>query len=249
MLQIPNLIGHRGIKGLAPENTLASFKRAKDLGFSWVEFDVRLTRCGEVIVFHDYLLKRTSSEKGRVAAKTYIELSQLDAGSWFHPTFANESIPTLATTLKYLAELGLQANIEIKPSRGMDSVTAQKTLEVIQLHWPEHFSKPLISSFSLASLATVHALDSSLPLGILYNKLPNDWQKTAEALNCVSIHLNQKHVNLKQILQIKQTQRLILAYTVNDDERAKALLNWGIDALFTDYPLTLGKCVLPPTDT
>ncbi|MDF2866655.1 MAG: glycerophosphodiester phosphodiesterase [Gammaproteobacteria bacterium] len=237
MLHLPKLIGHRGVKGLAPENTLASFKKAKELGFSWVEFDVMLTACGEAIVFHDPLLRRTTNGKGRVARKTYAELSKLDAGTWFNSEFVNEPIPTLQQTIQCLAQLGLQANIEIKPTRGTDIATAQKTLEIIHEYWPQQLAKPLISSFSQLSLATVYALDSSLPLAMLYNKLPRDWKKTAEAFNCVSINLNQKYVTLAQITQIKQTGRLVLAYTVNDSQRAELLLDWGVDAVFTDYPL------------
>lgn len=233
-MHLPKLIGHRGLKGLAPENTLASFKKAKELGFSWVEFDVMLSACGEAIVFHDSRLKRTTNGKGWVSHKTYAELSKLDAGTWFNKAFANEPIPTLQQTLVCLAELELAANIEIKPSLGKDIATAQKTLEIIHAHWPQQLVKPLISSFSRLSLATVHSLDSTLPLAMLYNKLPRNWQKTADALNCVSINLNQKYVTLTQIRQIKQTGRLALVYTVNDFQQAQSLFAWGVNAIFTD---------------
>jgi len=236
-LDIAKFIGHRGVKGLAPENTLVSFIKAKQLGFSWVEFDVMLTACGEAVVFHDQRLKRTTNGKGLIARRTYPELKKLDAGSWFSPEFSQETIPTLSETLACLLKLGLQANIEIKPARGMEVATAQKALAIIRSHWPQNLPKPLISSFSLTSLYTVRAQDPQAPLAILYNKLPRNWQKAADELNCVAVNLDQQYLSLAQIAQVKQTQRLVLAYTVNQIERANLLFSWGVDGVFTDYPL------------
>lgn len=240
MPPLTKLIGHRGLRGLAPENTLASFNKAYEQGFSWVEFDVMLTACGEAVVFHDHLLGRTTNGKGYVARKTYAELYQLDAGSWFDPLYTGEAIPTLARTLELLSEKQLQANIEIKPTRGTDIATAQKVLEIIDSYWPKQAVAPLISSFSLVSLYAVRQLNNQLPLGILYHKLPRGWQKAADELACASIHLHQHYINLAQINAIKTTNRLVLAYTVNDNARADLLFNWGVDAVFTDYPLQLG---------
>jgi glycerophosphoryl diester phosphodiesterase len=237
MFVLPKFIGHRGVKGLAPENTLASFLKASELGFGWVEFDVMLAACGEPVIFHDHLLTRTTNAKGRIANKTYAELQALDAGSWFSPAFKQEPIPSLSSTIQCLAAQGLMANIEIKPHRGQEIITAEKVVAQLQEYWPTQLGLPLISSFSLSSLYTVRKLSNQLPLGILYNKLPRNWQKTAAELNSVSIHVNQQYVTPKQIKAIKQTGRLVLAYTVNDIQRAQVLFDWGIDAVFTDYPL------------
>lgn len=237
MLLLPKFIGHRGVRGLAPENTLASFKAAKAFGFTWVEFDVMLAACGEAVVFHDHQLKRTTNGSGLIARKTYDELRKLDAGNWFSSAFQHEPIPTLAETLKCLIELDLHPNIEIKPTRGMDIATAQKTMAIVQAIWPADLAKPLISSFSLPSLYTVQQIDNGFPLGLLYKKLPRYWLKAADELNCQSIHLNQQFLTVAQINEIKQTGRQVLAYTVNTSERAELLLSWGVDAVFTDYPL------------
>jgi len=73
-------IGHRGAKGHAPENTLASLNKALELGVDMIEFDVRCCRSGEVVLLHDKTLNRTTNGSGPVAEKTYDELELLDAG-------------------------------------------------------------------------------------------------------------------------------------------------------------------------
>ena len=81
----PRLFGHRGAAGVAPENTLPSFRRALADGVDVFELDVHATRDGEVVVLHDPTLERTTDGVGRVAALTFAELSQLDAGHRFTP--------------------------------------------------------------------------------------------------------------------------------------------------------------------
>src|SRR5512142_2967244 len=112
--RLPPVIGHRGAAAHAPENTLAGFRRAKALGCTWVEFDVRLTADGVPVLCHDPRLDRTTDRSGRVAAQTLAAIQTSDAGGWFAPVFAGERMPSLEEALLLCAELGLGANIEIK---------------------------------------------------------------------------------------------------------------------------------------
>src|SRR5581483_10629727 len=100
-----------------PENTLASIRKAAALGARWVEFDVRLTREGDLVLMHDDDVKRTTNGRGRVLDLTLAELGALDAGVWFDAAFAGERVPRLAEAIALLAELALGANIEIKTGR------------------------------------------------------------------------------------------------------------------------------------
>ena len=115
---LPRVIGHRGAAAAAPENTLVSLQKAKELGASWVEFDVKLTRDGVPILMHDERLERTTDGRGEVALTTLNDLQKLDAGGWFGPAFRGEPVPTLEAALALCAELGLGINVEIKPVRG-----------------------------------------------------------------------------------------------------------------------------------
>src|SRR4029077_5147965 len=95
----PLVIAHRGASGTCPENTLAGFRRAAELGAPMVELDVQLTRDGEGVVIHDVTLDRTTDGSGPVADHPRAEIERLDAGAWFGPTFRGERVPTLARVL------------------------------------------------------------------------------------------------------------------------------------------------------
>src|SRR5438552_14654033 len=79
----PRLFAHRGASGEAPENTLAAFRRAAEVGVSYAELDVHVTRDGHIVVIHDETVERTTNGEGRVQEHTLAELQRLDAGYWF----------------------------------------------------------------------------------------------------------------------------------------------------------------------
>ncbi len=90
----PKIIGHRGLMQEAPENTLTAFSTCIYLQIG-IELDIRRTKDGALIILHDETLDRTTNGKGNVADITLKDLKKLDAGSWFHPSFKNEKVPTL----------------------------------------------------------------------------------------------------------------------------------------------------------
>ncbi len=96
-------VGHRGTVRFAPENTLAAFRKAIELGLDLIEMDVRETKDGHLVIMHDATVDRTTNGKGQVAELTLAEIKRLDAGSWFSPQFAGERVPTLDEALAALA--------------------------------------------------------------------------------------------------------------------------------------------------
>jgi glycerophosphoryl diester phosphodiesterase len=110
-----DVIAHRGASAYRPENTLASFEHAIELGADWFELDCMLTRDLEVVVIHDSTLDRTTSGTGRVADHTLSELQPFEAGAWYGPEFAGEPIPTLGQALD-LARKRIGVYCEIKNS-------------------------------------------------------------------------------------------------------------------------------------
>ena len=119
---MPLIIAHRGDSVHAPENTLAAFRRAAEAGADGIEFDVRLTADGEVVVFHDSALTRIAGRNDRVIQLTLEELRAVDVGSWFNRRkqafadrgFARERIPTLAETLSALEAFDGLLYVELK---------------------------------------------------------------------------------------------------------------------------------------
>ncbi|MBE87859.1 MAG: glycerophosphodiester phosphodiesterase [Rhodospirillaceae bacterium] len=233
-VKIPKKIGHRGAAGHAPENTLAGIRKAADLGACWVEFDVMLSQDGIPILMHDNTLNRTTNGKGPISAQTLNVLRTLDAGSWFNERFAGEPIPTLAETLRLAEMLGLGCNVEIKPSPETSEETAKAVIEVVN-----SFQRPfsiIMSSFSETVIEMLHTYLFDTPRGLLVNKIPEDWRSKLQKWDCFSLHCNHKHLSQEQAKTIKSANYHLLCYTVNEPESAASLFNWGVDAIFSDYP-------------
>jgi glycerophosphoryl diester phosphodiesterase len=162
---LPPVIGHRGAAAAAPENTLASLRKAHELGARWVEFDVKLSRDRRPILAHDERLNRTTNGRGRFADQTLAEIAKLDAGSWFGPAFAGERVPTFEDALALCGELGLGVNVEIKPCPGRERETARVVAETLLDHWPATRPTPLISSFAPACLLIAREVAPEVPRG------------------------------------------------------------------------------------
>jgi glycerophosphoryl diester phosphodiesterase len=230
------VIGHRGAAARAPENTLAGLRKAKELGVHWVEFDVMLTRDGVPILIHDETLERTTSGRGRVKDHALAEIKALDAGAWFAPAFAGEPVPTLEEAVRLLLQLGLGANVEIKPAKGEEAATAAVVAESLRRLWPQDGPPLLLSGFAREALAAAQRAAPSIPRGLLAKRLPDDWQDALPALGCTTLHLDHARTSLAALHLLAEAGVPVLLYTVNTAERARELLAAGAAAVFTDAP-------------
>lgn len=243
-IKLPKIIGHRGACGYAPENTLESIKTAADMGCTWVELDVKLTRDDVAIIFHDDELDRTSNGSGPVMNATYEEIRQLEAGSWFADSFAGIKIPTLEETLELLIDLDLGLNLEIKPCPSREVVTAEAALDILSRYWDET-DKLLISSFSHVSLETAKEMAPEWHRGLLLDdEWPENWAELAGYLEPASININGNKVDREQVEAIIDLGKPILAYTINDPQRFRTLQSWGVDGVFTDVPDVIKEAIL-----
>ncbi len=230
----PPIIAHRGASAYAPENTMAAFIAAMQLGAKWIEFDVRQAACGELIIFHDETLNRTTNGGGLVSQYPYAYLRTLDAGSWFSPYFTGERIPILRQVADFLAATHINANVELKAMPGKEEELVLNTLHALApyLHQP-HFSL-LFSSFSLETLYFLRQHAPDCLLGLLINDMTFDWKKQCAALACASVHVNQALMTKAFANEIKADNKALFCYTVNDLVRAQSLFGFGVDAVFTD---------------
>ena len=169
-------IGHRGARGHAPENTLASVRKACALGAHCVEIDVHLVD-GELLVIHDDRLERTTNGTGYLKDHSFAELRELDAG-------ADEQIPTLREVCSALTG-AVGIDIELK---GPDTAApvARQIAELRKQGWSDN--RILVSSFDHEQLAQVRELDPNIKLGILLganDSFDPDLAERLDALLCI----------------------------------------------------------------
>jgi glycerophosphoryl diester phosphodiesterase len=244
-LYVPKVIGHRGAKAYAPENTLSSIHAAADMGIEWVEIDVKLTADGEAIIFHDEELDRTTNGSGLVRNTKLQDIRELDAGSWFSESYIGEKIPTLDEALEVILNRGLGLNLEIKPCEGREVETAEVALDILTRVWPDDVAPPLLSSFQAVSLETAMHMIESYPRGMLFEEHQENWQDIMEYLAASTLNIDGRKVTQDQIEEYLEYRKPILCYTINDPILAKRLINWGVDSLFSDNPDVIRDVVEP----
>jgi glycerophosphoryl diester phosphodiesterase len=235
-LLIPKVIGHRGAAAYAPENTLSAIHAAADLGIEWVEIDVKLTRDGVAVVFHDEDLQRCTGTEGLIKDLDWDDLKELDAGSWYGDSFIGERIPTLEEALNVILDRGMGLNLEIKPCPGREKETAEVALDVTSRIWSEDGPMPLISSFSHVSLETAMEMIQEWPRGFLIDEYHPDWRQMAEYLDVSTVNFNGNTATREEIEDYMEMQKPLLAYTINEPEMARELMRWGVDGVFADNP-------------
>uniref|UniRef100_UPI000CFADCED glycerophosphodiester phosphodiesterase n=1 Tax=Cronobacter sakazakii TaxID=28141 RepID=UPI000CFADCED len=147
----PPIVAHRGGGRLAPENTLAAIETGARLGHAMIEFDVKLTRDGQIFLLHDDTLERTSNGWGVAGELNWDELLKVDAGSWFSGAFKGEKLALLSDVAQRCREHRMMANIEIKPTTGTDADTGRRGGAGARALWRD-MTAPLLSSFSIEAL-------------------------------------------------------------------------------------------------
>ncbi|MRW91235.1 glycerophosphodiester phosphodiesterase [Duganella sp. FT80W] len=240
MWPYPKIVAHRGGGKLAPENTLAGLRAGLAYGFRAVEFDVMLSRDGIGMVMHDPEFGRTVAGHGSVAGTDASALAALDAGGWFGPQFRDEPVPYYTQFIDYCKAQRIWMNVEIKPADGHEAATGAWVARITRDSYADELRAgdpagyPLLSSFSFEALAAARDAAPELPRGYLLDQIPVDWQQQAEQLQAVAIHTNHKHLNPELAARIKAAGYGLFCYTVNDPQRAREILSWGVDGFCTD---------------
>jgi glycerophosphoryl diester phosphodiesterase len=232
------VIGHRGASGYAPENTMAAFRRAAELGARFIETDLRLTRDVKVVAIHDPNLDRTSNGRGPVDQLSLAELRALDAGAWFHSargeSFAGERIPTLEEILAFSVERDMTLYLEIKTDASWGTENA--ILGV--LRDSGQAARVIILSFDARTLQAVHRLDGSLMTGFLC-ELPsgaNDLVERALQADARQIVPRSDLVTPALITAAHDAGLAVVTWTANDPQQIRRLIDAGVDGIMGDYP-------------
>ena len=228
----PWVIAHRGASGYAPENTMAAFRRAVEMGASFIETDLQLTRDSKLVAFHDAQLDRTTNGRGMIREHTLAELRELDAGSWFDPKFAGEKIPTIEEIIAFARQADVVFYLEVKAGEtwGVEHalVSALRALKEV--------ARAAVLSFELNALANVRKQEPTLISGYLFNTPRPD--PIAEAVRVGARQIAPHHTQLtKPMVTAAQSAYLqVVTWTVNDPEQMRAALATGVNGVITDYP-------------
>jgi len=226
----PRIIAHRGASGTRPENTLAAFRRAAELGASMIELDVQCTRDGVPIVIHDWTLDRTTTGTGAVGDRSLAELRALDAGSWFDPAFAGERVPTLA---EVLAAVPVAVNVELKP-RGDDGLV-EAALAAVEA--AAALDRVVFSCFEPAVLERLRRTSPGAALGVLWEDAPiAEAVRWARRVDARALHLRKDAVSPAALDRTAAAGLPIRVWTVNDPGEFERLAALGVEAVFTDFP-------------
>jgi glycerophosphoryl diester phosphodiesterase len=225
-MDIKNLlcIGHRGAMGHAPENTLASIRKALELGVPCLEIDVYFVD-GQLVVFHDNRLERTTNGTGYLLDQNFSYLRSLDAGD-------GEKIPTLKEVFE-AAHLQAGINIELKGPN-----TARQVVEFVfkmrDMGWSDDLI--LLSSFDHRELARIRQLDPRIKVGAMIVGLPVNDSAFAESLGAYSVHLSLEFIDRRFVDDAHSRGLRVFVFTVNHPEDIIKMGELGVDGVFTNYP-------------
>ena len=222
----PLLIGHRGARGLAPENTLPGMDAGIAAGCPWLEFDVQLHPSGELFLLHDLTLDRTTDGHGLAAALDWPALRALDAGG-------GARLPTLDETRDHIGPRA-QVNIELKTWDGTALAVAACLRARLAAGWsPTQF---MVSSFHLPELQVFRQALPQVPIAVLLCGVPLDGAACATALGAAALNQSAEFVDAALVADAKARGLQMNVYTVNDADEYARLAAMGVDGVFTDVP-------------
>lgn len=259
----PMVMAHRGDSANIPENTLESFQDAYKLNVDVIETDVRLTKDGQFVFFHDPKVNRTTNKKGKISDFTLEELKQLDAGYNYKDSNGNYPFRGKGLRICSLKEIiplfpNVKFNMDIKdkdPKAPQILAEVLKELKVEERVQVGSFHQKQIDAFRKLSKCPTSAGPKET---LEFRKISMKWVKDHKeklnqdislsqedifnhALDYVSLTIPEKLGPLKVITEdmIKFAHKIgiaVFVWTVNDPIQMRKLINWGVDGIFTDVP-------------
>jgi glycerophosphoryl diester phosphodiesterase len=229
-------IAHRGASGHAPENTMAAFRRAVELGARFIETDLQLSRDARVIAIHDFTFDRTTTGTGEVHLLPLGRIRALDAGAWFGArgamSYAGEIVPTLEEILDFAKENDIIFYLEIKSGQawGIEHVV------VATLRDYNASARVVILSFDPAALDTIHRLDSTMMTGFLCEHPSGDLVERTVRAGARQLVARGDLITPAVIDKAHRAGLQVVAWTINEVERMRHLIATGVDGIITDYP-------------
>lgn len=243
----PMIVAHRGASGAAPENTMAAFERAFEIGVDFIELDVHETKDGQIMVIHDATVDRTAKGgvRGPIANLTFEQIRALDAGSWKAPEYAGEKIPTFHEVL--VAFKGrAKILIEIKAT-GIE----QKVADIILA--TEMEDSVFLQSFDVETVRRCRQLLPQVPAGVLYSRPAATFaamlgyekkvMSTAADVGASFIGVDYRALNAKLVNRAKAEGLKVYAWTVNEETDMRSMMEMGVNGIISNYPDVVKRLV------
>ncbi len=230
----PLNFAHRGFTAKAPENSLAAFQAAIDLGVDGIELDVRTCKTGEVVVFHDPTLNRMTTGRGFVKNKTLTELKKIKIKS-DNPDI-NHQIPTLEEVIEFVNEQAI-LNVEIKTKGLPKDHIEDKVMAILEQYGIGY--NTILSSFNPLVIRRLKKIDDQIITGFLidknftvrYSEIPLTKLSGAKA-----IHLENDLARDSLIRKIQAFGFYCLIWNVNKPNEMQHLIDLDINGIITDRP-------------
>ena len=230
-----HVIAHRGASGYAPENTLAAFRLAREMGAKEIEFDVQLSSDGVAVICHDRTLERYGHGPRVVESLDSRELLALDMGSWFSPRFAAERMPTLGGLFETFGEAFVY-HLEVKGEReGLEA----ETTRIVSESGIEN--RVVVTSFRAAALERLRVEAPWLPLGWLVDVLDDAALEGASRMKLSQICPHAANVTPEGVFAAKKVVREVRAWGLSGSpDRVRALIrrvaDAGCDGMTLNWP-------------
>ena len=241
----PWVIAHRGASGHAPENTIAAFKRAVELGAGFIETDLHLTRDAKFVAIHDATLERTTNGHGSIHDATLADLRKLDAGQWYDREFSGEHIPTLDEVLDFSRENDVVFYLEIK----YDVAWGMHHSLVASIRKAENAARTIVISFDPSTIAAVRRVDPSIMVGLLADDTDQaarpDLVNTAMRAGARQLCVQSSLLSGEIVDRAHSADIQVVTWTINDAEQMRAAVRTGVDGIMTDLPDRL-RALLEP---
>ncbi|MGB9771322.1 MAG: glycerophosphodiester phosphodiesterase [Candidatus Kapaibacteriota bacterium] len=228
------VVAHRGASSAAPENTLASFRKAISVGAHFIELDIQTTRDHVPIVFHDKGLSRTTNGVGFASKLTFEELKKLDSGFWFGKEFSGEHIPSFEEVLQ-LVQGKIFLNVELK-NLGLNA--EQHIHKILGLIYKYDFNeKVVVSSFYYEQLKIIKTFDPKIPIAPI--RLPKDIRLPSQLkaeLNCDGYVCSFEELNREIAEDAARSNLFIGVYSVDSEEQLNFAVSHDVKAIVTNNP-------------
>jgi len=226
-------IAHRGASALAPENTIAAFERAVELGADVIELDLHMSQDGELVVIHDDTLDRTTDGSGPVRQRSLGELMRLDAGRWFGEGFSGQRIPRLDEVLdRFAGKVPLA--LEIKAGSTFFPRIEEKVVSALRER--AAIDQAAVASFDHYALRRLKEIEPTIRTAALLVGRPVSLSAIAGPAKADGLALEASFVTKTEVEACRAAGLQIVVWVVNDPAQMRHFIGLGVDGIITDRP-------------